>query len=180
MYETELKIPRDRVAVLIGKKGATKRKIQTLAKAKIRVSKEGDVSIVTEDTVSSYVITPIIRAIGRGVNPDVALDLLNEHIMLEVVNMQDITGKSPEKLKRMKARLIGTQGRARYTMEKFTNTTIVVYGKTVAIIGKGDDVALAKQAVEKMLQGAPHGNVYKFIKAQYRHLKIIEQRAEAL
>ncbi|MEK6903240.1 MAG: KH domain-containing protein [Nanoarchaeota archaeon] len=177
MYETELKIPRDRVAVLIGRKGATKRKIQTLTNAKIRVSKEGDVSMITEDTVGSYLITPIIRAIGRGVNPDVALELVNENIVLEIVNMPDFTGKSPEKLKRMKARLIGTQGKARYVMEKFTNTTIVVYGKTVAIVGKVDDVAIAQQAVEKMLNGAPHANMYNFIKAQYRHLKTFEQRA---
>ena len=43
MYEEELKIPKDRVAVLIGKKGETKRAIQSRTKTKIRVSKEGDV-----------------------------------------------------------------------------------------------------------------------------------------
>ena len=85
--------------------------------------------------------------------------------------MQDFTKRSVKKLVRIKARLIGTKGKARRLIERMTNTHIVVYGKTVALIGKTDDVFIVKQAVEKLLGGSPHGNVYKFIKDQYRNLK---------
>lgn len=174
MYQSEIKIPRDRVAVLIGIKGATKQHIQKLTKAKLQVSKEGEILMTTEDTVTAYLATPVIKAIGRGVNPEVALELLKEDICLEVISIPEFTGKSPEKLKRIKARLIGTKGKARHLMEKLTHTHIVVYGKTVALIGNIEDVAIAKQAVEKLLNGAPHSNVYNFIKAQRKQLKAFQ------
>ena len=92
--------------------------------------------------------------------------LLNEEYRLEIINIQDFTKKSKKKFVRIKARLIGKQGKARKVLEKLTMTDISVYGKTVCIIGKIEDVMLAKIGVEKLLKGAPHGNVYKFIELQ--------------
>ena len=36
----------------------------------------------------------------------------------------------------------------------------------VSIIGPTENVFLAKRAVEKLLQGTPHGNLYKWIELQ--------------
>ena len=44
-----------------------------------------------------------------------------------------------------------------------TNTYISVYGKTIGIIGSLEDVYLAKRALDKLVNGSPHGNVYKWI-----------------
>jgi ribosomal RNA assembly protein len=71
---------------------------------------------------------------------------------------------------RQKSRIIGTKGKARNSIEKMTNTNICVYGKTVCIIGKTETVVLAKQAVESLLTGAPHGNVYKRLEKQLHAL----------
>ena len=171
MYESELKIPQDRVAVLIGVKGATKYAIQNATHTKIEVSKDGDVLISADEAVAPFIATPIVKAIGRGFNPAIALKLTKDTFCLEIINMQDFTKRSVKKLVRIKARLIGTKGKARQLIERMTNTRIVVYGKTVALIGKTDDVAITKQAIEKLLSGSPHGNVYKFIHDQYRNLK---------
>ena len=59
---------------------------------------------------------------------------------------------------RIKARLICTK-----VIEKLTNTNLVIYGKTVSIIGRHEDVINAKEAVKYLLEGAPHGNVYNFL-----------------
>lgn len=166
MFSVELKIPKERVAVLIGKRGVTKRGIQTKTHTIIEVSKEGDVLITSDDSVSVYNASPIVKAIGRGFNPEIALTLLNEDYRLEIINIQDFTKKSKKKFIRIKARLIGTKGKARRVLERLTMTDISVYGKTVCIIGKTEDVLLAKVAIEKLLKGSPHGNVYKFIELQ--------------
>ena len=47
-----------------------------------------------------------------------------------------------------------------------TDTNIVIYGKTVGIIGKITDVMLARQGIINLLQGAKHGNVYSYIEKQ--------------
>ncbi len=167
----ELKIPKERIAVLIGKKGQDKKNIEKITNTKIKVSKEGDVEITADDNFNIFLTSNIIKAIARGFNPEVALTLLNEDNYLEIINMQEEIGKSKKKLIRMKARVIGTNGKAKYMVEKMTNTNISVYGKTIAIIGKSENVLIAKQALQKILQGSMHGNVYKFVENQKHKFK---------
>ena len=50
----ELKIPKERVAVLIGEKGATKRKIQKQTKTKLTITSEGDITIDSEDNYNVF------------------------------------------------------------------------------------------------------------------------------
>lgn len=171
MYTYELKIPKERVAVLIGKKGTTKKHIEKKTKTKLDVKSEGDVIITCEDNINFLVAQNMIKAVGRGFNPEIAGLLLDEDNILEIINILDFTGKSKKKFTRIKARLIGTQGRSRKLIEQMTNTEISIYGKTVSIIGSFDNVLLAKKALEHLLSGAPHGNVYKFIENQKKEIK---------
>lgn len=168
----EIKIPKIRVAVLIGKKGTTKRKIEESTKTKLDVSKEGHV-IIEGESFNTYVAKLIIRAIGKGFNPDTAFTLLNEENILEVIEIKNYIKNSERQFKRVKGRLIGAQGKARNTLESLTNTDISILGKTIAIIGKVDDVDLARRAVEKLLSGSPHGKVYKFIETELKRRKIV-------
>ena len=73
---------------------------------------------------------------------------------------------SEKKLDRLKGRVIGSRGKSRNTLEKLTNTNISVYGKTIAIIGLIEDISISREAVEKLLQGSAHSNVYNFIEKQ--------------
>jgi len=172
MFNYDIKIPKDRTAILIGKKGITKNKIQKLTKTKIVVdSKEGDVSIEGEDSFMAFTTKLIIQAIGRGFNPDIALMLLKEDYGLEVVNITEFAGKSKKKMQRLKSRVIGTQGKSWKSIERFTDCNISVYGKTIGLIGPVDTILLAKKAVEDILKGAPHGNVFKWLQEQRRKAK---------
>ena len=163
----ELKIPKERIAVLIGEKGATKRKIQKLTETKITISsKEGDVVIDGEDSYKLFITQNIVKAIARGFNPNIALKLLKEDYTFDMISIQDFAGKSKKQEERIKSRVIGKEGKARRTLENMTNTHISVYGKTVGIIGSLEDVHLAKKALDKLLNGSPHSNVYKYIERE--------------
>ena len=167
----ELKIPKERIAVLIGKKGEVKRKLSRLTKTKLKVdSKEGDVIIESEDSLAAYNTRRIIKAIGRGFNPEVALTLLNENNLFVLIDIQDYCGRSKTNLKRLKARLIGTKGKARNLIENLTKTEVCVHGKTVGIIGERKNVLIAENAIRNLLQGSKHGNVYNFINKQKEKL----------
>ena len=72
----------------------------------------------------------------------------------------------------MKSRLIGTQGKAWKTLERLTNCDLSIYGKTVSIIGHIDTVLWAKKAVEDIIKGAPHGNIYKFLQEKKEKTKL--------
>ena len=76
-YSYELKIPKDRVAVLIGKSGNIKKEVEDATKSKIDIdSKEGDVIVSGMDSVGIFSAREVIKAIARGFNPETALLLL--------------------------------------------------------------------------------------------------------
>jgi ribosomal RNA assembly protein len=159
----ELRIPKERIAVLVGKEGTTKRKIEKETKTKLTISsEEGDV-VIKGDPLDCFITLDVIKAIGRGFNPKIALQLINEDIKLEVVSILEHAGKAKKRLLSIKSRLIGTRGKARHQIETLTNTDIEVYGKTISIIGQSEDVGIASQAVISLIEGSKHGNVYAYI-----------------
>lgn len=164
MFTYELKVPEERIAVIIGKKGDTRRKIEHKTRTKIYINTAEDyVTISAEDNLDVYLCKDVVRAIARGFNPEIAIKLLNENDTLEIIDIEDYSKKSTKKLIRLRSRVIGSDGKARKMIEQMTNTDICVYGKTVGIIGNVEDVSIAKQAVHSLLNGSPHGNVYRGI-----------------
>ena len=170
-YSYELKIPKDRVAVLIGMKGNVKKAIEEETKSKIKVdSKEGDIFVSGEDALGLYTAREVIKAIGRGFNPDVARLLLRQDYIFEVVSLSDYS-KNKESMTRLKGRVIGQDGKARRLIEQLTECYVCVYGKTISIIGEPESTSAAKQAVENLLSGSTHANVYKWLEKKRRELK---------
>jgi len=55
---------------------------------------------------------------------------------------------------------------------QITETEISVYGKTISIIGKISDVALARKAVIDLLAGARHGPIYNTLQKKKNELKV--------
>jgi len=166
----ELKIPEERVAILIGKDGETKKEIEEATSSKLSISAEGDVIITGEDGLELYTTKEIVHAIARGFNPKIALFLLKTDYALEIINMTDIAGKNKNTLQRLKGRVIGTGGRSREEIERLTETYIVVYGKTVGIIGETTQVQLSRQAVAMLLEGAMHKTVYHFLEKKKKEM----------
>lgn len=169
-YMYELKIPKDRVAVLIGTGGNVKKQIEEATKTKLDIkSEEGDVFIKGEDSILLYSAREIIKAISRGFNPDIAMLLLKQEYSLEMVNLREIVDE--QHMMRLKGRVIGADGKARKNIEFLTETYISIYGKTIGIIGETANVAVARRAVETLLAGSNHATVYKWLEKNRRDLK---------
>lgn len=172
-YTYEIKIPRERVAVLIGRKGEVKKEIEQATKTRINVdSTEGDVSIRGSDSIGMLSAKDIISAIGRGFNPEIALLLLKHDYCFELMNIADYAGKSRNTMERLKGRIIGSEGKSRRTIETLTETSISVYGKTAGIIGEIANVDCARKAIEKLLEGSQHSGVYKWLEKKRKDLKM--------
>jgi len=169
----EIKIPKERVAVLIGTKGKIKREVEEATKCRITIdSKEGDVSISGEDGLSIFCAKDIVTAIGRGFNPDIAMLLLKQDYSFELINMADYVGKSKNKMIRIRGRVIGTEGKTRKVIEQLTETYIAIYGKTIGMIGYPQNIELARKAIEKLLAGAEHSSVYRWLEKKRKDLKM--------
>lgn len=177
MPNTEyLKIPKERVGVLIGKEGATKAHIESLTKIELDIESEtGSIAISptdeTEDPLAVWKARYIVKAIGRGFSPETALKLLDDEIILEIINLPDFVGKSKKAVMRQKGRIIGREGRTKEIIKEMTNVDISIYGKTVSLIGDMERIQVAKEAVQMILDGVRHKSVYAFLEKKKNELK---------
>ncbi|WP_299330967.1 KH domain-containing protein [Haloplanus sp.] len=167
-----VKVPQDRLGVLIGEGGETMREIEDRAEVRLDIDSEsGSVAIdATGDPVTAMVAPDIVRAIGRGFKPDAALSLLDDEMrMFDLIDIQDAT-RNKNDLQRQKGRLIGENGRTRELMEELTGAEVVIYGTTLGIIGGPEEVQAVRRAAEMLLDGAPHGAVYGFLERKHNEL----------
>jgi len=169
-FAYELKIPEERVAVLIGKDGETKKEIEESTGCSLDITKEGDVTITGDDGVILYTTREIVKAIARGFNPKTALQLLKTDYTLELIDMKDVAGKSQNAMQRLKGRVIGKGGKSRVEIERLTDTHVSVYGKTIGIIGDTAHVAIAREAVAMLLSGSMHKTVYQFLEKKKKEI----------
>ena len=171
-FSYELKIPHERVAVLIGKNGEVKKDIESNTKTKIKIdSQEGDIFVYGKDALGLFTAREVIRSIGKGFNPEIAKLLLKQDYVFEVIGLKEFTGKSKNTLLRLKGRVIGKDGKSRRLIEELSESYISVYGKYVGIIGLPESVSMAKRACEALLRGSTHANVYKWLEKKRRELK---------
>jgi len=170
MYE--VKVPKDRLSVLIGKEGRVKQKLQDESESKIAID-DGIVTITGDDAIKLFAAHQIVRAIARGFNPEIAFNLLKQDYVLEVISLRDVVGQNQKQLERVRSRLIGAKGKSRRVLEDLTQCYICVYGKTVSIIGDSEDIVYAHQAISMLVGGAMHRTVYKYLEKtmKERHLQ---------
>ncbi|MGM0591974.1 MAG: KH domain-containing protein [Halobacteriota archaeon] len=167
-----VKVPQDRIGVLIGDGGETMRRIERRAEVRLDIDSEsGSVAIDSVgDPLTGIVAPDIVRAIGRGFTPDEALSLLDDEMrMFELIDIEEAT-RNKNDLQRQKGRLIGENGRTRQLMEELSGADVVIYGSTLGIIGQPAEVETVRRAVGMILDGAPHGAVYSFLERRHNDL----------
>ena len=161
------KIPKERFAVLIGPEGATRKELERRSGARIRVdSQVGEVEVdlrEPEAPLMGIKLGNIVKAVARGFSPDHAFVLFHDDYYFEIIDIRDFIGKSHNALNRMRARLIGREGKTRYLLEEMSEAYVSIYGHTVALIGQDYNMQIARIAVEMILNGAEHSSVYSFL-----------------
>jgi len=168
-----VKVPDDRIGVLIGAGGETMREIEKRAEVRLDIDSEsGNVRVEkVGDPITGLKGPDIVKAIGRGFAPEDALGLLEDDmVMFDIVDI-DAASRNKNDLKRNKGRLIGENGRTRELMQELTGASVTIYGTTLGIIGGPQQVEAVREAAEMILDGAPHGAVYSFLERKRNELK---------
>ena len=157
-----IKVPLDRIPALIGKQGRTRKMLEKKLQLKLSVSDEGEVKLEGEP-LQEFLGREVVKAVACGFPVRTALKLLDDSCTLKVVNLREWGGGSPKGLQRVKARLIGSEGKTKRLIEEIAEADLCIHGHTVAIIGDLETIDIAVQAVFKLLEGASHGAVYGFL-----------------
>ena len=190
MRQSLPRVPKDRIAVIIGAKGATSKAIREAAGCLkfIIDSESGDVDVEwgepgTYDPVRAMKLPDVVKAIGRGMAPDAAVRLLDDDHFFELVDLREYVGKRSNQQRRIRARIIGRQGKIRKLIEQMTDTQISIYNSTVVLVGEESGLFAARQAIEMLAGGSEHGTVMGFLerdrkraRLESRSLNVYEER----
>lgn len=164
----QVRIPEERVGVVIGSGGETKAEFQDLTNCDI--SLEGNTVKIEGEPLDEMTAQQIIKAIGRGFNPEKAFNLVQEQHVLHLVDINRFADTSND-LERLKGRVIGRDGEARRHVEKMTETQISVYGKTIGIIGHAQNIEVAVEAINMLLKGSSHSTAYNYLEKNQDKIK---------
>lgn len=177
-YNMMVKIPRERIGVLIGPEGNVKETIEKKLSVDLLVdSQSGDVAITLKGDAKdpSYIFRAkdVVTAIGRGFSPEHAFRLLgDEDEMLDMIDLREFYGRSQSDINRTKGRIIGKEGKTRKIIEEMSGAVVSVYGHTVSIIGDIEQVEIAREAIRMLMKGSEHRTVYRFLQKKRHEQKM--------
>ena len=164
----ELRIPEERVAVLIGEGGETKERIEETVDCEITV-KDNLVSIEGEP-IDEMDAQNIVKAIGRGFNPEKALKVAERDKMFHVIDITDYASTENSR-DRLKGRVIGRDGETRRHLEKDGNVDIAIFGKTIGIIGYAHNIEVVSEVIKQLLNGRSHSSAYNYLEKNQAKIK---------
>ena len=170
------RIPSDRIGVIIGPKGKTKKRIESTLQVDLIIDSESgniEINLKPEQSDVSVLLLArnLIKAMGRGFSPKNAFTLINEDYDLIIIDLEDYVGRNKNAQNRVKGRIIGKEGKSRSMIEELTDSIVCVYGGTVSIIGPFEMLPIAKEAVEMLINGSFHKTVWNHLYAYRRKMK---------
>ena len=171
-----VKIPKERVGILIGPEGKVKTYIEDKLEVKLEIDTEGSVTLVLSEKAKDPSLLlkakDVVTAIGRGFPPETAFRLIrNEDDIFDMIDLRVIFGRSESDIKRIKGRIIGSEGKTRKLIEELTEADVVVYGHTVGIIGSFEESDAARNAVQMIVDGCEHHTMYNYLQKKRTELK---------
>ena len=174
-----LKVPMDRVGVLIGQKGQTKKDIEEKCGVKLDIdSKQGEIIINESEEVDPLAlmkVESIVKAIGRGFSPENAFMLLKDESDFFSFDLYDYVGKKETQVRRLKSRVIGKEGKTRKVLEELTGSKISIYGHTISIVSDMLKMNILKKAIDMLITGSKQATVYRFVETQMKELRRSEK-----
>ena len=187
MRQSLPRVPQGRIAVLIGAKGVTAKSLHKAAGCKeFNIDSDtGDVEVIwgepgSYDPVKAMKLPDVIKAIARGMAPKAAIRLLQDDHFFELVDLREFVGKRANQQRRIRARIIGSEGKIRKLIEGLTNTEITIYKSTVVLVGHEEGLAAARVAIEMIAGGAEHGTVLNFLEKDRRRSKLASRSLDSI
>jgi ribosomal RNA assembly protein len=164
----EVRIPEDRVAVLIGEGGETKEDIAKMTECDLEI--KDNLAVIEGEPLDEMNAVNVVKAIGRGFNPDKALRLVEKDVMLHLMDLNDYADTENSR-NRLKGRVIGRDGETRRHLEKEAHVDISIYGKTVGIVGKAQNIEIVSEAIRMLLNGSSHATAYDYLEKNRSKIK---------
>ena len=135
----------------------------------VRIEIAGRKVVVRGEPLNEYDASFIFEAINFGFSAQKALSLRDENMVFRIVNIKQFTRK--KNLREVRARLIGTRGRTKKTIENISNSNIVINDNDIGVIARADEIEEIITAITSLIRGAKQANTYRFLERMNRAKK---------
>jgi|TARA_Y100000034_G_scaffold122591_1_gene168233 ribosomal RNA assembly protein len=124
----------------------------------VKITNKGKEVFVEGESKDEYSAEKVIDALNFGFPFETALFIKKEDFIFEILNIKDYTKRKD--LKRIRARIIGKEGRTLKTLQQLTKCYFELKDNYVGIIGNPEYLENAQEAIISIIKGAKHSNVY--------------------
>ncbi|KKP91751.1 MAG: KH domain protein [Parcubacteria group bacterium GW2011_GWA1_36_12] len=137
----------------------TKERIESKLNAKINLN--GRILTIDTDPLNEFEAQRLVDALNLGFSSHVALKVLDEEMAFIKINIKDYA--NTKNLEVVRARLIGTHGKTKHTLQEITKCDISIHDNEVGIIGPAEIAESALTAVTNIIRGTKQANAYKYL-----------------
>lgn len=137
---------------------------------------DNDAVEIKGEAFPEYSARNIVYAYGRGFEMDVACRLYEDNYYFSSIDLGQLIS-SDKRIRQVKARIIGEEGRTKRYIEEVSCAKISVYGDTVSFIGSIEEINEAETAIRTLIEGGTHRLAYTRMEAAHRKNKADAKKA---
>ena len=127
----------------------------------VKITNRGKEVFIDGKPEEEYISEKVIDSLNFGFPFSVSILIKKENFIFEIINIKDHTKRKD--LQRIRARIIGTNGKTLQTLHQLTNCYFELKDNYVGIIGAPEYMENAYQAIISIIRGAKQSNVYNFL-----------------
>jgi len=139
----------------------------------VKLTNQGKNLFIDGEPDKEFIAIQIIKAINSGFSIAKALLLKKEDVILQIINIKDITKRKD--LERIRARIIGAEGKTLKTLNNLTCCEFAIQDNCIGIIGDTEDIKEAIQAIISLIQGSKQANVYAHAEKEMKKKRMQDQ-----
>jgi ribosomal RNA assembly protein len=139
------------------------------ARIKIKISLNKNRITLRGDELNEFLAEKMLTAVDFGFDPEDVLLLINPVYTLEFINIKEHTHR--KNLREVRGRVIGTEGRAKKTIEELSGSAIVIHENQIGVIVHAEHLNSVMQALVSLVQGGKHSNIFSYLEKQNATLR---------
>ncbi len=140
------------------------------SKLKVKITVQGKKVSFEGQSLDEYEASRILEAINFGFSAKKALILLDQDMQFRRVNIKGFTRR--KNLEDVRARIIGTEGQVKRTIESLSDCYLAIQGNTIGVIAHADEIEEIITALHNLVRGSKQANVYRFLEEMNRYRKL--------